>query len=119
LLYGLHVYSPLARLLVCALRPIAKAVGHLGEDIEVLTLPQTCSLAHLSGWLDVEPGGIAETEKRGVGSTCWVREFCAWHAVGVGRLGMPGAGVVEKRQLETEDELDSEGSNSGGNGIFG
>jgi hypothetical protein len=66
ILYDLYVYNSLTRLSACALRPIAKAVEHLGEDIEVLTLPQTCSLARLSGSLGRDSGGIAETEMRGV-----------------------------------------------------
>jgi hypothetical protein len=85
--------------------PIAKAVEHLGEAIEVLKLPQSSSLPHLTGSQNRETGRIAEIDASSVGSACWVREICAWRAVRVEGLGIPGHAVVGKRELHAEGRL--------------
>jgi hypothetical protein len=86
-------------------RPIAKLAQHLGADIEVLRMPRSCSLVLLTGPHSRETGGIAETEANSAGRACWVREICAWRAVGVEELGMPRDRVVEESALDAEGGL--------------
>ena len=50
----------------CKSGPRAKTVDELGGDIEVLRLPQACSLPFLSGCWQTQTQGIAETEVDGV-----------------------------------------------------